>query len=93
MASLFLVFDIVLDLYMWVLIIAAIMSWLIAFNVVNPYNQFVHTVVDLTTRLTEPALRVIRRYLPRLSGLDLSPVVLILIIIFVRSLLREYGPL
>lgn len=93
MVSLFLLIDTILALYEWVLIIMAVLSWLIAFNVVNPYNRFVASVNDMLIRLTEPLLRIIRRYVPRISGLDLSALVLILVIMFIRSLMREYGPL
>jgi YggT family protein len=75
----------VITLYMWVIIISAILSWLIAFNVVNRSNQFVYTVADSLYRITEPALRPIRRALPDFGGLDLSPVVLILGLIFLRD--------
>lgn len=93
MVSLFLLIDTILAIYQWVLIIVAILSWLIAFNVINPHNQFVTAVYDMLLRLTEPVLRVIRRYIPRVGGLDLSALVLILAVMFIRSLLREYGPL
>ena len=73
-----------LDLYMWVVIIGVILSWLVSFNVVNTSNRFVYMVGDLTFRLTEPALGRIRRYMPNLGGLDISPIVLILILIFVQ---------
>ena len=74
----------VLDLYMWVVIIGVILSWLVSFNVVNTSNRAVNMVGDLTFRLTEPALGRIRRYMPNLGGLDISPVVLIFILIFVQ---------
>lgn len=79
-----------LQLYVWILIASAILSWLIAFNVVNTRNRFVYTLGDILNRLTEPALRPIRRVLPNLSGLDLSPLVLILLLYFARNLLFEY---
>lgn len=82
----------VIQLYIYVLIASAILSWLIAFNVVNTRNQFVAVLADVLYRLTEPALRPIRRILPNLGGLDLSPVVLILLLILVGNLLREYWP-
>ena len=66
------------------------MSWLISFNVINTHNRFVHLVGDFFYRITEPALRPIRRFLPNLGGLDLSPIVLILLIWFIRNLLSEY---
>ncbi|NJM34071.1 MAG: YggT family protein [Rhodomicrobium sp.] len=75
----------VITLYMWVIIISAILSWLIAFNVINRHNQFVYMIADSLYRLTEPALKPIRRNLPDLGGIDISPVVLILGLIFVRD--------
>lgn len=73
-----------IDLFIWIIIGSAILSWLIAFNVVNPYNQFVRSLWDLFHRVTEPFLRPIRRLMPDLGGIDISPVVLILILIFIR---------
>jgi YggT family protein len=75
----------VIDLYIWVVIIGAILSWLIAFNVVNTQNRFVYSVSDMLYRLTEPALRPIRRFLPNLGGIDISPVILILFLLFIRD--------
>ena len=75
----------VIDLYIWVVIIGAILSWLIAFNVVNTQNRFVYSVADMLYRLTEPALRPIRRVLPNLGGIDISPVILILFLLFIRD--------
>lgn len=91
MLSLLHVIDIVLELYMWCIIIAAILSWLSYGGVINTHNRFVYMVSDFLYRITEPALRPIRRFVPMVGGIDLSPVVLILLIYFVRSLLREYG--
>ena len=79
--------DLALSLYWWLIIASAIFSWLYAFNVVNPRNQFVGSVGNMLFRLTEPALRPIRRYMPDLGGIDISPIVLLLIIYFVRELL------
>lgn len=79
----------VIQLYIYVLIASAVLSWLIAFNVVNTSNQFVAAVADALWRLTEPVLAPIRRILPNLGGLDLSPVVLILLLVFARNLLIE----
>jgi YggT family protein len=73
-----------IDLFIWIIIGSAILSWLIAFNVVNPYNQFVRSLWDLFQRVTEPFLRPIRRLLPDMGGIDVSPVILILILIFIR---------
>ncbi len=76
-----------LDLYMWIVIIGVILSWLVAFKVVNTSNRFVYMVGDFTHRATEPALGPIRRYIPNLGGMDISPVVLILLIIFLQRLI------
>ena len=78
---------IAIDLYIWVVIISAILSWLIAFNVVNTSNRFVYTVSDFLWRLTEPALRPIRRFMPNLGGVDISPIILILILFFAQRVL------
>ena len=79
----------VIQLYIWALIISAILSWLVAFNVINTRNKFVFQVGDFLHRLTEPALRPIRRYLPNLGGIDISPIVLILLLVFVRRLVVD----
>jgi YggT family protein len=89
MVSLFLLIDTVLELYVWVLIASAILSWLFAFGVVNTHNRVVHMIGDMLYRLTDPVLAPIRRVLPNLGGIDISPVVLILLIYFLRNLLRE----
>lgn len=89
MYSLLLLIDTVLNLYVWVLIISAVLSWLVAFNVVNTHNRVVYLIGDFLHRLTEPALRPIRKVLPNLGGIDISPVVLILLIMFVRNLMWE----
>jgi YggT family protein len=75
----------VIDLYIWVIIIGAVFSWLIAFNVVNTSNKFVYSVGEMLYRVTEPALRPIRRFLPNLGGIDISPVILILALLFIRD--------
>jgi len=75
----------VIDLYIWVIIIGAVFSWLIAFNVVNTSNRFVYSLGEMLYRVTEPALRPIRRFLPNLGGIDISPVILILALLFIRD--------
>ena len=90
MMSLVFLIDKILEIYSWVIIGSAIVSWLIAFGVVNVRNQFVRTVVDVLFRLTEPLLRPIRRMLPNLGGVDISPVVVLLGIFFLRHLMVEY---
>jgi YggT family protein len=74
-----------LDIYWWLIIASAVFSWLYAFNVVNPRNQFVGTIGNALFRVTEPALAPIRRFLPDLGGIDISPIVLLLIIFFIRQ--------
>jgi YggT family protein len=82
--------DNILEIYSWVIIAAAIMSWLVAFGVINVRNQFVRLVVDLLYRLTEPVLRPIRRMLPNLGGVDISPIVVLLLIFLLRYLIDQY---
>ncbi|MGH6883300.1 MAG: YggT family protein [Hypericibacter sp.] len=78
------IIDVVIKLYSWVVIGSAIMSWLVSFGVLNTRNRFVYQVGDVLYRLTEPALRPIRRVVPTVGGLDLSPVVLLLLLYFIR---------
>jgi YggT family protein len=91
MQSLILLIYEILELFKWVLLISVVASWLVSFNVINTRNRFVHVVIDILNRITDPVLRPIRRILPNLGGLDLSPVVLFLLIWFVQNLLLEYG--
>ena len=80
----FWVIDEILFIFLVVLIVWVVLSWLIAFNVVNPYNQFVRSLWDLFHKVTEPLLRPIRRFLPDMGGIDIAPVILILVLIFIR---------
>ena len=80
---------IALNFYVWLVIAAAILSWLIAFGVINTYNRFVYMVNDFLYRITDPALRPLRRIVPNLGGIDISPVVLILIIYFIQMVLER----
>ena len=82
----------VIDLYIWMLIISVILSWLVAFNVINTSNQFVSMIGNFLYRITEPALAPIRRILPNFGGLDISPVVLILLLVFAQKLILSYWP-
>jgi YggT family protein len=81
---------IALQIYIWLLIAQAVLSWLIAFNVVNTRNQFVSMVWDFLYRITEPVLGPIRSLLPNLGGIDISPVILILLIIFIERVIMNY---
>jgi YggT family protein len=76
-----------LQIYVWCLLISVILSWLVAFKVINTSNRFVYMVGDFLYRITEPALGRIRRFLPNLGGVDVSPIVLILLIFFVQEIL------
>ena len=80
----------ILQIYVWLLIAAAVLSWLIAFNVVNTHNQVVATIAEFLFRLTEPLLRPIRAIMPNLGGIDISPVILILIIFFIENVIVRY---
>ncbi len=77
----------VLDLYVWLLIASAILSWLVAFNVVNTRNPFVAGIAEFLYRITEPLLAPIRRIMPNFGGLDISPIILILIICLIQKLI------
>jgi len=90
MRALFLVIDLALNLYIWILIAAAILSWLVVFNVVNTRNPVVASIGEFLYRITEPLLRPIRNSLPNMGGIDISPVILILIIIFLRYVIALY---
>jgi YggT family protein len=80
----------VISIYIWLLIAQAVLSWLVAFGVVNRHNRAVATVGDFLWRITEPLLRPIRRVLPDLGGIDISPVILILLLWFLDGLMFEY---
>lgn len=89
MKSLLILFDNVVGLYIWILIINAIISWLVAFNVLNTSNRFVYSILDVSYKLTDPVLNYIRRFLPNLGSIDISPIVLILGLMFLRNLIFE----
>lgn len=82
----------ILDLYVYVVIAAVVMSWLVAFNVVNGSNPIVRQVWRAINVLTEPLLRPIRRIMPNMGGIDISPIILLVAIQFVRYLIVYYGP-
>jgi YggT family protein len=90
MRSILYIILLVCDLYIYILIAAAVLSWLVAFNVVNSRNQFVAMIGDFLYRITEPVLRPIRNMLPSLGGIDVSPVVVILIIILIKDVIVRY---
>jgi len=89
MKSIFILLDNIITIYLWIIVINAILSWLVAFNVLNTQNRFVFSVLDATYKLTDPALNKIRRFIPTFGSIDISPVVLILILIFLRNVIFE----
>lgn len=77
--------DTIIDIYIWILIASAVLSWLIAFNVVNTRNPIVNNIGEFLYRVTEPALRPIRNLMPNLGGIDVSPVILIILLLFLKQ--------
>ena len=92
MVSILQLIDLILQIYMWIVIAVVILSWLVAFNIVNRHNDIVRQIGNVLFRLTEPVLGPIRRILPSIGGLDLSPIIVFIAIWFIRNLLWEYGP-
>ena len=77
----------VIDLYIWIVIIGVVLSWLVAFNVVNSSNRLIYMIGDFTHRFTNPVLRRIRQYIPNIGGMDISPVLLLICLIFLQRLI------
>ena len=89
MKSIFILLDSVITIYLWIIIINALLSWLVAFNILNTQNRFVFSVLDFTYKLTDPALNKIRRFIPTFGSIDISPIILILGLMFLRNLVFE----
>ena len=89
MKSIFILLDSIITIYLWIIIINAILSWLVAFNILNTQNRFVFSVLDATYKLTDPALNKIRRFIPTFGSIDISPVILILLLMFLRNVIFE----
>ena len=89
MKSIFVLIDSVITIYLWIIIINAILSWLVAFNILNTQNRFVFSVLDATYKLTDPVLNKIRRFIPMFGSIDISPVILILFLMFLRNIIFE----
>ena len=89
MKSIFILLDSVISIYLWVIIINALLSWLVAFNILNTQNRFVFSVLDTTYKLTDPVLSRIRRFVPTFGSIDISPIILILALMFLRNLVFE----
>ena len=90
MNSLIILFDQIITLYTWILIVNVVFSWLLAMNIFNTQNRIIIAIYFGTKRLTDPLLNPLRNFLPNLGGIDISPVVLILILMFLRNLVFEY---
>jgi len=89
MKSLFILLDSIITIYLWIIIINAILSWLVAFNILNTQNKFVFSVLDATYKMTNPVLNKIRKFIPTFGSLDISPVILILLLMFLRNVIFE----
>ena len=89
MKSIFILLDSVITIYLWIIIINALLSWLVAFNILNTQNRFVFSVLDTTYKLTDPILNKIRRFVPNFGSIDISPLILILGLMFLRNLVFE----
>ena len=89
MNSILALFNEIVGLYIWVLVINAAASWLVAFNVINTSNRFVYSVLEISYKLTDPPLRFIRSFIPNLGTVDISPVILILVLVFFRNFINE----
>jgi len=89
MKSIFILLDSIITIYLWIIIINAILSWLVAFNILNTQNRFVFSVLDTTYKMTDPALNKIRRFIPTFGSIDISPVILILLLMFLRNIIFE----
>ena len=87
MYAIFQLLDSLINLYLWCLFIFVILSWLINFGIVNTQNRFIYLLMDFLYKITEPALRPIRRFVPNFGGIDISPIILVLGLIFVRNLI------
>ena len=90
MKSILILVDSVVYIYIWVLIINVVLSWLIAFNVLNTSNRLVYSLLDISYKMTDPLLKPIRNFLPNLGSIDISPIVLILLLMFARNLIFEF---
>ena len=89
MKSIFILLDSIITIYLWIIIINAILSWLVAFNILNTQNRFVFSLLDTTYKLTDPVLNKIRRFIPTFGSVDITPVILILLLMFLRNLIFE----
>ena len=89
MKSIFVLLDSIITIYLWIIITNAILSWLVAFNILNTQNRFVFSILDTTYKMTDPALNKIRRFIPTFGSIDISPIILILFLMFLRNVIFE----
>ncbi len=89
MKSIFILLDSIITIYLWIIIINAILSWLVSFNILNTQNRFVFSILDATYKMTDPALNKIRRFIPTFGSIDVSPLILILLLMFLRNIVFE----
>ena len=89
MKSIFILLDSIITIYIWIIIINAVLSWLVAFNILNTQNRFVFSILDATYKMTDPALNKIRKFIPTFGSIDVSPVILILLLMFLRNIIFE----
>tara|TARA_B100000900_G_scaffold242325_1_gene206080 strand:- start:182 stop:460 length:279 start_codon:yes stop_codon:yes gene_type:complete len=90
MQSLLILFDNLINFFIWILIINVVLSWLIGFSILNAQNKFVYLIYEFSYKITAPPLNIIRRYLPNFGSIDISPVLLIFLLYFIRNLMFEY---
>ena len=89
MKSIFILLDSIITIYLWIIIVNALLSWLVAFNILNTQNRFVFSVLDATHKMTDPVLNKIRNFIPTFGSIDISPVILILLLMFLRNVIFE----
>ena len=89
MKSIFILLDSIITIYLWIIIINAVLSWLVAFNILNTQNRFVFSVLDATYKMTDPVLNKIRKFIPTFGSIDVSPVILISLLMFLRNIIFE----
>ena len=92
MNSVLILLDNIISLYQTILIIYIIATWLINFNIINTSNRLVYSIISTLYRLCEPPLKFVRQYMPNLGSIDLSPIIVLLLLYFIRNLLNEYWP-
>ena len=82
----------IIDLYKLVLIVYIIATWLIAFNIINTSNRFIYSLMEIVHRLSEPSLRIVRKFIPNFGSIDISPIIVFIALWFIQNLLIEYWP-